>query len=415
LRKRLENLSAEHVRARVAPWFRARIDLEPAIALVRRHPVPMHRHSWIYCLGDAAVFLFGLQAVTGFLLMLYYQPTEASAHESVRRIMTEVPYGWLVRSVHVWSASFLIGTVWLHLLTVLFARAYRRPRELTWISGVLMLAVTMGSGFSGYLLPWNELSYSATEVGTELAGTLPGVGDLLVRLLRGGQQMTGATLTRFFAAHVMLAPVAMVLLLSIHVLLSRIRGVSLPLGMRRQDVKDRRPFYSEFLLVDARVWLVLFGTIVTLAVLLPAETGVKAVLKPAPQGIKPEWYFLFMYQTLKMLPKTVGVALFALAGVFLLVLPFLDRSAMRGKKGRGMTVLFAIGVAYAVVFHTVAWIAPGVERPPEKLAAKTFSISASLVSLTFLWLVIGFLVFYLRQLLKENTRVRKLRAPGTGT
>lgn len=385
--------------------------------------MPVHRHSWIYCLGDTAVFLFGLQAVTGFLLMLYYQPTEASAHESVRRIMTEVPYGWLVRSVHVWGASLFIGTVWLHLLTVLFARAYRRPRELTWISGILMLAVTMGSGFSGYLLPWNELSYYATMVGTQIPGTLPAVGDFLVRFLRGGDHLTGATITRFFAAHVVLAPVTMVLLLSIHVLLTRIRALSLPLGMGRQDVKDRRPFFSEFLLIDACVWLVLFGTIVTLAVLLPADMGAKAdPLKPAPEGIKPEWYFLFMYQTFKILPETVGVALFALAGVFLLVLPFLDRSAMRGKKGRGLTALFAIGVAYVVVFETYAvvsetpaWISPSVERPPDKLAAEPFSIPASLVSLTLLWLVIGFLVFYLRQLLKDNTRVRKLYASGAET
>ncbi len=370
----------------------------------------MHRHSWIYCLGDTAVFLFGLQVATGCLLMLYYQPTEASAHESVRRIMTEVPYGWLVRSVHVWSASFFIGTVWLHLLTVLFARAYRKPRELTWVSGILMLFVTMGSGFSGYLLPWNELSYYATMVGTQIPGTLPAVGDFLVRFLRGGDQMTGATITRFFAAHVMLAPVTMVLLLSMHVLLTRIRGVSLPLGMGRQDVNDRRPFFSEFLLIDACVWLALFGTIVTLAMLLPAEIGVKAdALKPAPEGIKPEWYFLFMYQTFKMLPQTIGVALLALGGVFLLVLPFLDRGAVRGQKSRGLTALFAIGVAYVVVFGTLACISPGVERPHEKLAAETFSIPASLVSLTLLWLVIGFLVFYLRQLLKENTRVRKLR------
>lgn len=395
-------------------WFRARIDLGPAIALVRRHPVPMHRRSWIYCLGDAAVFLFALQAVTGFLLMLYYQPTEAAAHESVERIMTEVPYGWLVRSMHVWGASLLIATVWLHLLTVLFTRAYRRPRELAWISGVLMLFVTMASGFSGYLLPWNELSYYATMVGTQIPGTIPGVGDFLVRVLRGGDQLTGATITRFFAAHVMLAPLTMLLLLSVHVLLTRIRSLALPLGMRKEDVRDRRPFASEFLLIDASVWLVLFGTIVTLATLLPAEIGVEAdPLQPAPEGIKPEWYFLFLFQTLKMVPEAVGVTLLALGAIFLLVLPFVDQSALRGKKGRGLTVLFVLGVAYALVFHTLAWLAPGVEHPAETLDAETFSLPAALVTLALLWLVIGFLVFYLRQLLNENTRVRKLRKPNS--
>jgi cytochrome b6 len=346
---------------------------------------------------------------SGCLLMLYYQPTEATAHESVERIMTQVPYGWLIRSIHVWSKNFFIATVALHFVTVLFARAYRRPRELTWISGVLLMFVVAASGFSGYLLPWNELSYYATLVGTQIPGTLPVVGDFLVRLLRGGDQLTGETLTRFFAAHVMFAPLAMGLLLAIHVLFTRIRGLSVPIGVRKQDVRDRRPFFSEFLLVEACLWLLLFGVIVTLAVFFPAGIGVKAdLLKSAPRGIKPEWYFLFLFQTLKVVPKTLGVALFAFGALFLLALPFLDRSTMRGKKSLGWTAAFVALLVYVVVFQIMAWISPGPERPHEDLTAETFRLARSLVSLGLLWAVIGFLVFYLRRLLKENTRVRRL-------
>jgi len=412
LSKRRENLTLEGVRARTVSWFRTRIDLGPVAALFRRRPVPVHRHSWIYSLGDTAAFLFALQLASGCLLMLYYQPTEASAYQSVRRIMTEVPYGWLIRSIHVWGASFFIGVVGLHLLTVLFARAYRKPRELTWISGVLLLFVVLVSGFSGYLLPWNELSYYATMVGTQIPGTIPGVGDSIVHFLRGGDQMTGATINRFFAAHVMLAPLTLVLLFSIHVLLTRIRGVCLPVGMRGKDVQDRRPFFSEFLLIDACVWLWLLGMIVTLAVLWPAAIGIEAdPLKPAPEGIKPHWYFLFMFQTLKLLPKALGVTFFALGAMILLALPFLDRSAMRGKGSRGFTALFLVLLAYAIVFEILALWAPGVEHPDEELAANTYNISRGVVSLALFWSVIGFVIFYLRQLLKENTRVRKM-VPG---
>jgi len=393
----------------VVSWFRVRLDVEPALALLRRKPVPIHRHSWIYCLGDAAVFLFAVQAATGLLLMLYYQPTEAAAHESVRRIAADVPCGWLVRSIHVWGASLFLLVVGLHLATVLFARAYRRPRELVWISGVVMLLVAMGSGFSGYLLPWTELSYYATRVGTQIPGKLPGIGPGLVHFLRGGEQLTGETITRFFAGHVALAPLAMFLLLWLHVFLGRVRGVSLPVGVSRQDVRDYRPFFSEFLLVDLCLWLVLLGAIVTLAVVQPAGIGVKAdPLQPAPEGIKPEWYFLFMLQTFKLLPEMAGIAVLGLAGAVLLLLPFLERG--RGKASLGWTVGFVLFIAYVLGLTALAWFAPGPKRPQEDLAAGTSRLPGSLVSLALVWLAIGWLVYYLQRLLAENARIRKLYA-----
>ncbi len=231
MKKRLKNLTVETLRAATVSWFRQRIDLGPAIALASKKTVPMHRRSWIYLLGGAAMFLFGLQVASGCLLMLYYQPTEAAAHESVRRIMTEVPFGWLIRGMHVWGANLLIGVVIGHFLSVLFTRAYRKPRELTWISGTAMLLMALAFGFSGYLLPWNELSYYATLVGTDVPSVLPGVGDLIKHFLRGGAEVTGDTITRFYAAHVMLVPLTFALVLSIHLVLIQAQGMSLPLGM----------------------------------------------------------------------------------------------------------------------------------------------------------------------------------------
>ena len=409
MKKRFKNLTPEIVRAGTAAWLRERVDLEPAIAWSAKKTVPIHRFSWIYLLGGAALFLLGLQVASGCLLMLYYQPAEATAYESVQKIMAEVPFGWLVRGVHAWGAHLFIATACLHFLTVLFTRAYRKPRELTWVTGVFLLLFALAFGFTGYLLPWNELSYYATLVGTQIPGTVPGVGDLLVHFVRGGDHVTGETITRFYAAHVMIVPLTFALVLGVHLGLIQIQGMSLPLGMAEGHVKDHRPFFSEFVLVDACVWLLLFGAIVTLSVFLPAEIGVKAdPLKPAPEGIKPEWYFLFLFQTFKLVPKAAGVLLCAVGALFFLLLPLVDRPARPERRSPGFAILFLVLTAYVVVFEILAMIAPGIDHPPEKLAAETFSLSGGIVWLVLLWSVIGFLIFYLRQLLKENTRARKL-------
>ncbi len=358
------------------------------------------------------MFLLGLQIASGILLMLYYHPTEAGAYESVQKIMHDVPYGWLVRSVHVWGGHLFIAVVCVHFVTVLFTRAYRKPRELTWLTGFLMLLMALASGFSGYLLPFNELSYYATLVGTEIPATVPFAGDVVKHFLRGGDQVTGETITRFYAAHVMIVPIGMGLLLGIHLVLIQMQGMSLPLGMPKKKVKDHRPFFSEFALIDACAWLVLFGLIVTLAVVIPAEMGLKAdPLKPAPTGIKPEWYFLFMFKTLKLVPEAIGVGFFALAGLFFLLLPLLDRRASAEKKGPGFVLISLALLAYAVVFEALAWIDPGLDHPPEVFAADTYSFSGGMVSLALLWAVIGFLVFYLQRLLRANTDARKLQPP----
>ncbi len=410
MKRQLQNLKPENLLASTVSWFQERVDLGPAIAFARKKTVPTHRHSWIYVAGGAAMFLLGLQIASGILLMLYYHPTEAGAYESVQKIMHDVPYGWLVRSVHVYSGHLFIAVICVHFVTVLFSRAYRKPRELTWLSGFLMLLMALASGFSGYLLPFNELSYYATLVGTEIPATVPFVGDVVKHFLRGGGQVTGETITRFYAAHVMIVPIGMGLLLGIHLVLIQMQGMSLPLGMPKKKVKDNRPFFSEFILIDACAWLVLFGLIVTLAVVIPAEIGLKAdPLKPAPTGIKPEWYFLFMLKTLKLVPEAIGVGFFALAGLFFLLLPFLDRRASAEKKGPGFVLISLALFAYAVVFETLAWLDPGLDHPPEVFAADTYNFSSGMVSLALMWLVIAFSVFYLQRLLKTNTQARKLQ------
>ncbi len=246
MKKLLRRLEPERLGIAVAAWFRERIDAGPVFRLLDRKTVPTHRHSWIYVLGGAALFLFALQVASGSLLMLYYQPTEAAAHESVRKIATEVPSGWLVRSVHAWSADLFIAIVALHFAVKLFSRAYRKPRELTWITGMLLLAVALAAGFSGYLLPWTELSYYATLVGTQIPGTVPVVGDWIVHFLRGGDQVTGDTITRFYAVHVMFLPLLTGVVILGHVALIQMQGISLPISISALEVRDRRPFFTEW-------------------------------------------------------------------------------------------------------------------------------------------------------------------------
>ena len=409
MKKLFRRLEPRSLGAAVAAWFRDRLDARPLLRLLDKKTVPAHRRSWIYLLGGAASFLFALQVASGSLLMLYYQPTEAAAHESVQKIATEVPCGWLVRSVHAWGADFFVAIVAVHFLIKLFARAYRRPRELTWISGMALLAAALAFGFSGYLLPWNELSYYATLVGTQIPGTVPVVGDSIVHFLRGGDQVTGDTITRFYAVHVMFLPLLTGAVTLVHVALIQMQGMSLPLGLSEGEVHDQRPFFSEFLLIDLCLWLILLGVIVTLAGLLPAGLGVKAdPLKAAPQGIKPEWYFLFMFQTLKHVPETLGVLLFAVLGLLLVLLPLLDFPASRGRKSSVLTWAFVALLAYAAVFEILAVLAPGAESPAEVEAARA-PIADILVSLAILWAVLGFLLYGLVQLLKTNTRMRRLR------
>ena len=162
------------VRATLYEWLDERLSLGTLLDFARHKTVPVHRYSAIYYLGGMTLFFFLVQVLTGILLMLYYRPTAAEAFESVELIMTSVSFGWLIRSMHSWSANLMIFFAFLHLASVYFSKAYRPPRELTWITGCLALFLALGFGFSGYLLPWNELAFFATKVGTDIAVDDPG-------------------------------------------------------------------------------------------------------------------------------------------------------------------------------------------------------------------------------------------------
>lgn len=205
-----------------------RLDLREALEKQLKKPVPKHV-NWLFCFGGMTFFLFIVQAFTGVLLTFYYRPAPEAAYESIRHIMNNVTFGWLIRGVHQWAANLMILTVFIHMLRVYFMGAYKSPRELNWMVGALLLFITLTFGFTGYLLPWDQTAYWATTVGTEMAGSVPVVGKLLLTVLRGGQEVSGETLARFYAFHVIVLPAATMFFLAMHFLVIRRQGISGPL------------------------------------------------------------------------------------------------------------------------------------------------------------------------------------------
>ena len=205
-----------------------RLDIKDAVEKNLSKPVPPHV-NWTFCFGGITLFLFIVQAVTGIMLLMYYRPTVAEAYKSVVYVTNNVPFGWLIRGLHHWAANGMVVMVFLHMLRVFFYGAYKPPRDFNWVTGVILLMITLGFGFTGYLLPWNQISYWATTVGTEAPGAMPVIGEYIIILMRGGPSVTQITLTRFFAIHVVILPVIIGFFLVGHFLMIRKQGISGPL------------------------------------------------------------------------------------------------------------------------------------------------------------------------------------------
>src|ERR1041385_279077 len=216
---------------RLDEWVKDRVYLEDLVRFLGKKYVPIHRHSVWYYFGGVSLFLFIIQVVTGILLLLYYKSGEQLAFESIQFIMSKVQFGWLVRSIHSWAANLFLLAAMIHMFSVYFEKAYRKPREITWLTGMLMFFLALGFGFSGYLLPWNELSFFATKVGTDISGVVPFVGTPLLMFLRSGEEETGATLSRFFGFHVALFPGIFPVLLGITLVFHQRQEMREPLGM----------------------------------------------------------------------------------------------------------------------------------------------------------------------------------------
>jgi ubiquinol-cytochrome c reductase cytochrome b subunit len=339
--------------SRLYQWIDRRLRLKPLEQTLLNEPIPGGA-SWNYVFGSATLFLFGLQALTGMFLMVYYVPSTDHAYDTVQYIQHEVWGGWFVRGLHHWGASAVMIAIGLHMLQVFFDGAYKRPRELMWVVGVILLAMMLAFGFTGYLLPWDQNAYWATQVGINMVGSVPLIGDFLVKVLRGGETLGALTLSRFFAIHVAFLPAAIVIGIMVHLFILRRVGPAGPHDETKAK-SGSETFYPRQVFMDAVVMLGVFVIVVTLAGTVEFPLADKA--DPSDHSFipVPEWYFLFHYQLLKYAPGAIGpLAIWLLPTLFftgLLLLPFVDRNPERHPSSR--PVMLGAGLGFLIVVFSL--------------------------------------------------------------
>lgn len=330
------------LRKRLVDYFDVRLGIRDLVRQNLTGYLIPRQANFFYTLGAVLLALFSLQVGTGLLLLIYYRPDAAGAFASVQHIMNDVPYGWLIRYAHVAGSNIIVIALLLHMLSVLFMGSYKKPRELTWLTGFILFNLTLALCLTGYLLPWSQLSFWATTVATDAAGAVPVVGAWAVAFLRGGAMVGEATLGRFFALHVMGLPLLLGALIGLHLFLMRRTGVSQPpFGPAYEAPASLRafcheehaggiPFFPHYVAKDLAATFFFLAALAWVVFFAPALFIPPVALEPAdpfvtPPHIKPEWYFLWAYQVLKIFPsKLMGLAVQGGFMTLLALLPFLD-------------------------------------------------------------------------------------------
>lgn len=329
-------------------WLDHRTGVHTAVRTFLYEDIPASS-GWHQVFGSVAMFLFLVQAFTGIMLAFNYAPTPGEAYNSLRYILTEVTGGRLMRGLHHWGASMIIVIVVLHMLQTFLWGAYKKPREATWMVGVVLLLLTLAYGLTGYLLPWDNRAYWGTVVTTQIAAMAPGLGQYATRLLGGDGSVGVVTFARFYGLHVLLLPPASMLLIGVHVYLVRKHGVA---PAPSDEGQPKKKFYPEQVFKDTIAIFIAFAILFTLAI--AARVPLEQLADPTDTAYipRPEWYFLFLFQTLKLFEgplEVVGaVVLPGLAVLALLLVPFIDRSKV--VKVTKRTVAFAI-----VFFAAIGW------------------------------------------------------------
>jgi ubiquinol-cytochrome c reductase cytochrome b subunit len=320
--------------------------------------------GYLRTLGFAALTVLALQTLSGVALAFHYVPSADLAYDSIRALEQDVPGGAFIRSLHHFGASAFVVLAFVHLLRVFFTGAYKAPRELTWLTGVLLFAIVLAFGFTGYLLPWDQKAFFATKVGTEIAGKAPLVGPAVRQVLNGGDEVGPPTLTRFYVIHVVLLPLALFGLLGAHLFLIQRHGVAPPGRPVHDPGAPGDPYFPHHTAKEALV-----GALAA-AVLFALAAGFRAPLEapaePADTGYdpRPDWYFAGLFQLLKLFGGPLEpLGTFWLPNVvvlLLLALPFLDRNPERSWRRRPVAVGTGIVLTAAVVALTVAGL---LDRP----------------------------------------------------
>ncbi len=364
-------MTTKSMASNVYDWVDERLGLSEITAFARKKTVPVHAQSFWYYWGGITLFLFMVQCFTGVLLLVYYRPG-VDAYESVRQITFVMHFGWLIRSAHSWSANLMIFAILVHMFSVFFMKAYRKPREFGWLSGMALLGLAAVFGFSGYLLPMDELSYFATKVGLQIPAAIPKVGPVVANLLRGGPDVSEFTVQRFFALHVVVLPALFIPLLAFHLWLVQRHGNAVPESEEAKPVAQRKsmPFMPNFLRKDIAMWLVSLNILALLASVFPWALGKQYdALSPAPMGIHPEWYFMSPFEMLKLLGvvfsgkyaelgEVAGILLFTLGIVLWILIPFYDNTKESGRRAKlahyfGLLAVFALLATTVIGYWTI--------------------------------------------------------------
>jgi len=308
-------------------WFQNSFPLDSeSLAKMSSEPIPNHLKKWWWALGGTPAYMFVVQVITGLLLVFYYVPNPDQAYDSVKHITESVPYGWLIRSIHKWSANIMIASLILHMMRVFFTRSYQRPRELNWMFGVCLFVMSLLFGFTGYSLIYEQMSYWAMQVGTEIAGATPIIGGWLAGFLKGGEDIGQNTLTRFHTFHVILLPIATMILVALHIYLIREHGVTDLHFKNEKPTKEKTfPFWPDHAMTELVMVSLIMFVLIALSLVFPAHMGEQANPNITPLHIKPEWYFYPVFRWLKITNLTWGV----LGPIIFLALfffwPFVDR------------------------------------------------------------------------------------------
>ena len=374
-------------------WLDQRLNLTAARHALLDREVP-DRLTWWHTLGSATLTVFIVQAITGTALATYYSPSPEHAYESIRYLTFEVASGALLRGIHHWAASAMVILIVAHMIRVFTAGAYKYPREVNWVLGVVLFGFVMAFSFTGYLLPWDQKAYWATAVGTNMAGTTPLIGGALVALLRGGAELGAATLARFYAFHVLWLPLLIGALIALHLVMVVRQGIAArsrdlePGAPPRTDSPDYPAFYERAYegskTHGVRFWPDIVGkdaivsaAVVIVIVLLAAFAGAPLDAPADPTDTsyvpRPEWYFLPVYQLLKLVPgaaeSLVAVGLPAALFLVMLALPFFDKGSKRNLMRRPLALAsLAIVLAASGLLIGAAGRAPDTAVDPAELA-----------------------------------------------
>lgn len=344
-------------------WLDERLGLTAIKEMAAHKRVPEHRHSFWYYWGGITLFLFIVMCLTGVLLLIYYHPGD-EAYDSVRQITYDIKFGWLIRSTHSWAANLMIASAFVHMFSAYFMKAYRKPRELTWWSGFILLLLAMVFGFSGYLLPMDVLSYFATKVGLSIPTVIPVVGPWLANMIRGGAEISSYTVSRFFALHVVILPALFIPILFFHLALVQKQGMSIPESEQEKPEFERKsiPFFPHFAMKDLGMWLITLNVLGFLAAVYPWGLGEQAdMLTPAPLDIHPEWYFMSSFQVLKLcgqwfsgeFGEFLGLAVFSLGLALWAIIPLYDTDRENERRARAATYFGLL--ALFILAATTLW------------------------------------------------------------